>query len=127
MTDIVIAPTPLPGLDRTRGQVTPGHFFLRDKSGQVIAIEPVDGKKQVTDATDGEMVNAPTCDWRMTKVDNDINLSVKDIGAERLGLVKLNATGSRSGLLRFSGDLTWHLCFVGAAVFSQNVVPNANA
>lgn len=127
MTDIVIVPTPLPGLDRTRGQVTPGHFFLRDKSGQVIAIEPVDGKKQVTDATDGEMVNAPTCDWRMTKVDNDINLSVKDIGAERLGLVKLNATGSRSGLLRFSGDLTRHLCFVGAAVFSQNVVPNANA
>lgn len=125
--DIVMVPTPLPGLGSAKGQVAPAHFFLRDKSGQSIAIEPVDGKLQVTDAPVGVMTNAPTYDWQMANLDNYINLSVKDIGSEKLGPVTLSATGSGSGLLGLPGDFTPPSRFVRAAVFSQAAVPNANA
>jgi len=125
--DIVMVPTPLPGLGSAKGQVAPGHFFLRDRNGQSIAIEPVDGKLQVTDAPVGVMTNAPTYDWQMTNLDNYINLSVKNINSKKLGPVTLNAIGSGSGLVGLPGDFTPPSRFVRAAIFSQNAVPNANA
>lgn len=65
--------------------------------------------------------------WQMANLDNYINLSVKDIGSEKLGPVTLSATGSGSGLLGLPGDFTPPSRFVRAAVFSQAAVPNANA
>ena len=125
--DIAMVPTPLPGLGSAKGEVAPVHFFIKDKSGQSIAIEPVDGKLQVTDAPIGVMTNAPTYDWHMTNLDNYINLSVKDITSEKLGSVTLNATGSGSGLLGLPGDFSPPSRFVRASVFSQAAVPNADA
>jgi len=125
--DVAMVPTPLPGLGSAKGQVAPVHFFVKDKSGQSIAIEPVDGKLQVTDAPLGVMTNAPTYDWHMTNLDNYINLSVKDITSEKLGPVTLTDTGSGSGLLGLPGDFTPPSRFVRAAVFSQAAVPNANS
>ena len=55
------------------------HFFIQDKTGKSIAVEPIRGKLKVTDAPLGVMTNAPTYDWHMTNLDNYINLSVKDI------------------------------------------------
>lgn len=125
--DIVMVPTPLPGLGSAKGEVAPGHFFLRDKNGQSIAIEPVDGKLQVTDAPVGVMTNAPTYDWQMTNLDNYINLTTENVSTEKLGAVTLSQTGSGSGLLGLPGDFTPTSRFVRAAIFSQNAVPNANA
>jgi choloylglycine hydrolase len=125
--DIAMVPTPLPGLGSAKGMVADVHFFVQDKSGKSIAIEPIDGKLKVTDAPIGVMTNTPTYDWQMTNLDNYINLSAKDITSEKLGAVTLSATGSGSGLLGLPGDFTPPSRFVRAAIFSQAAMPNADS
>jgi choloylglycine hydrolase len=125
--DVAMVPTALPGLGSSEGMVADVHFFVQDKSGKSIAIEPIDGKLKVTEAPVGVMTNAPTYDWHMTNLDNYINLTAKDITSETLGPVTLNATGSGSGMLGLPGDFTPPSRFVRAAMFSQAAVPNADS
>ena len=40
---IVLVPTPAPGLGSPQGAVAGAHFFLQDKSGKSLVVEPVDG------------------------------------------------------------------------------------
>ena len=75
--DIVVVPTPAPGLGSPQGIVAGAHFFIQDKSGKSIAVEPVDGTLKVHDAPLGIMTNAPTYDWHMTNLQNYIDLSWK--------------------------------------------------
>jgi choloylglycine hydrolase len=124
---VVIVPTPFPGLGSAKGMVADVHFFIQDKSGKSIAVEPIDGKLKVTDAPLGVMTNAPTYDWHMTNLDNYLNLSVKDIASEKLGPVTLNAVSSGSGLHGLPGDFTAPSRFVRASIFSQAATPNAKA
>ena len=58
--DIVITPTPTPGLGSAKGAVAGAHFFLQDRSGKSLVVEPVDGTLKVHDAPLGVMTNAPT-------------------------------------------------------------------
>jgi choloylglycine hydrolase len=125
--DVAMVPTPLPGLGSPEGMVADVHFFVQDKSGKSIAVEPIDGKLKVTDAPLGVMTNAPTYDWHMTNLDNYINLSPKDIQDEKLGAVTLNATGSGTGMLGLPGDFTPPSRFVRAAMFSQAATANAKS
>ncbi len=123
----VMVATKLPGLGSAEGMPLDAHFFVQDKSGKSIAIEPVDGKLQVTDAPLGVMTNAPTYDWHMTNLGNYINLSAKDITSEKLGPVTLTAIGSGTGMLGLPGDFTPPSRFVRAVMFSQAAVPNADS
>ncbi len=125
--DIAMVPTPMPGLGSAEGEVAGVHFFIQDKTGQSIAIEPVDGQLVVTDAPLGVMTNAPTYDWHMTNLTNYVNLSVKDSAPEKLGSVMLTPPGSGAGLHGLPGDFTPPSRFVRAAIFSQAAVPNASA
>jgi len=127
LENTVMVPTPFPGLGSSKGMVADVHFFVQDKSGKSIAIEPIDGKLKVTDAPLGVMTNAPTYDWHMTNLDNYINLTAKDIQDEKLGSVTLNATGSGSGMLGLPGDFTPPSRFVRATMFSQAATPNDDA
>jgi choloylglycine hydrolase len=127
LKDTVMVPTPFRGLGSAEGMVADVHFFIQDKSGKSIAVEPIGSKLKVTDAPIGVMTNAPTYDWHMTNLDNYINLSPKDIGSEKLGPVTLSATGSGSGMLGLPGDFTPPSRFVRAALFSQAATPNAKA
>ncbi len=125
--NIVLVPTPVPGLGSPQGAVADAHFFLQDKTGQSIAIEPVDGTLKVTDAPLGVMTNAPTYDWHMTNLSNYINLSAKDIDQVKVGGVTVPAFGAGTGLLGLPGDFTPPSRFVRAVVYSQAAVPNQNA
>jgi len=125
--DIAMVGTPLPGLGSAKGMAADVHFFVKDKSGNSIAIEPIDGKLKVTDAPLGIITNAPTYDWHMTNLDNYLNLTVKDINSEKLGPVTLNAVSSGSGLHGLPGDFSSPSRFVRIAVFSQAATPNAEA
>ena len=125
--DIVIVPTPAPGLGSPQGAVAGAHFFLQDKSGKSLVVEPVDGMLKVHDAPLGVMTNAPTYDWHMTNLANYINLSPKDVEQEKLGGTTLSAFGSGSGMLGLPGDFTPPSRFVRAAMFSQAAVPNPTA
>jgi choloylglycine hydrolase len=127
LADVVMVPTPFPGLGSDEGMVADVHFFIQDKTGKSIAVEPIGGKLKVTDAPLGVMTNAPTYDWHITNLDNYINLSVKDVESGAIGDVKLQAIGSGSGLLGLPGDFTPPSRFVRAAIFSQAAVPNDTA
>lgn len=122
--DIVVVPTPAAGLGSKDGIVPPAHFFIQDKTGKSIAIEPVDGTLKVHDAPLGVMANAPTYDWHMTNLANYVNLSVDDIDSKQLGAVKLESFGAGSGLLGIPGDFTPPSRFVRAAIYSQSATPN---
>jgi choloylglycine hydrolase len=125
--NIVLVPTPAPGLGSPQRAVAGTHFFLQDKSGKSIVVEPVDGTLKVHDAPLGVMTNAPTYDWHMTNLANCINLSPKDVEQEKLGGTTLSAFGSGSGMLGLPGDFTPPSRFVRAAMFSQAAVPNQTA
>jgi choloylglycine hydrolase len=127
LKDTVMVGTPMPGLGSAKGMPADAHFFIQDKSGKSIAVEPRGGVLKVTDAPLGVMTNAPTYDWHMTNLDNYLNLTAKDISSEKLGPVTLNATGSGSGMLGLPGDFTPPSRFVRATIFSQAATPNANA
>jgi len=124
---IVVVPTPAPGLGSPQGAVAGAHFFIQDRSGKSIVIEPVDGTLKVHDAPLGIMTNAPTYDWHMTNLQNYINLSVKDVEGAKIGPVALAAFGSGSGLHGMPGDFTPPSRFVRAAIYSQSAAPNATA
>ncbi|MGA9602799.1 MAG: linear amide C-N hydrolase, partial [Methyloceanibacter sp.] len=125
--DIVLVPTPAPGLGSPQGAVPGAHFFLQDKSGKSLVVEPVDGTLKVHDAPLGVMTNAPTYDWHMTNLVNYMNLTVKDIESVKVGNVTLNAFGAGVGLLGLPGDFTPPSRFVRAAIYSQAAAPNATA
>ena len=125
--DIVIVPTPAPGLGSPAGAVAGAHFFIQDRSGKSIVVEPVDGTLKAHDAPLGVMTNAPTYDWHMTNLQNYISLSVKDVDSAKLGPVTLPAFGSGSGLHGMPGDFTPPSRFVRAAIYSQAAAPTANA
>ena len=125
--DIVVVPTPAPGLGSPKGIVAGAHFFIQDSSGKSIAVEPVDGTLKVHDAPLGIMTNAPTYDWHMTNLQNYINLSVKDVESAKLGPLTLPAFGSGSGLHGIPGDFTPPSRFVRAAIYGQSAAPNDTA
>jgi choloylglycine hydrolase len=125
--DIAMVPTPMPGLGSAKGAVAGAHFFIQDKTGQSIAIEPVDGTLKVHDAPLGVMTNAPTYDWHMTNLANYINLSVKDVEQAKIGDVTLSAFGAGAGLFGLPGDFTPPSRFVRAAFYSQAAAPDATA
>jgi choloylglycine hydrolase len=125
--DIVVVPTPAPGLGSAAGIVPPTHFFIQDKSGKSLVVEPVDGTLKLHDAPLGVMANAPTYDWHMTNLANYINLSVNDVESAKLGKVNLGAFGAGAGLLGLPGDFTPPSRFVRAAIYSQSAAPNATA
>ena len=124
---IVLVPTPAPGLGSPQGAVPGAHFFLQDKSGKSLVVEPVDGTLKVYDAPLGVMTNAPTYDWHMTNLANYINLSVKDVESAKVGPVTINAFGAGAGLAGLPGDFTPPSRFVRAVIFSQSAAPNATA
>jgi choloylglycine hydrolase len=125
--DIVVVPTPAPGLGSAQGIVAGAHFFIQDRSGKSIAVEPIDGTLKVHDAPLGIMTNAPTYDWHMTNLRNYLNLSVKDVEEAKLGPVALTAFGSGSGLHGIPGDFTPPSRFVRAAIYGQSAAPNDTA
>ena len=44
---IVVVPTPASGLGSPQGRAAGAHFFVQDRSGKPIAIEPIDGTLEV--------------------------------------------------------------------------------
>ncbi len=125
--NIVVVPTPAAGLGSAQGIVPPAHFFIQDRNGKSLVVEPVDGTLKVHDAPLGVMVNAPTYDWHMTNLANYINLSPKDVDQAKLGNVTLSAFGAGTGLLGLPGDFTPPSRFVRAAMFSQAATSNKTA
>ena len=61
----VVVNTPAPGFGSS-----PSHYFVRDKTGKSIVIEPLGGTLKVFDAPLGVVTNAPAYDWHLTNLRN---------------------------------------------------------
>lgn len=118
----VIVDTPAPGFGSS-----PSHYFVRDKTGKSIVIEPIDGALKVFDAPLGVITNAPTYDWHMTNLRNYLNLSITGVPPLDLGGVKLSQLGQGAGMHGLPGDFTPPSRFIRAVAFSQSEVQAATA
>ena len=122
--EVVVAPTVLDGW---RGEVLPLHYVVYDKSGECIAIEPVDGKLKIYDNHLGVLTNSPTLDWHMTNLRNYIAMKPLDVPPVRIESTELQAIGIGSGMLGLPGDFTPPARFVRAAVFSAVAIPSPDS
>jgi choloylglycine hydrolase len=120
LKDAVIVDTPAPGFGSS-----PSHYFVRDKSGKSIVIEPLDGQLKVFDAPLGVLTNAPAYDWHLTNLRNYINLSVTQVPPLDLGGLTLSQLGQGAGMHGLPGDFTPPSRFVRAVAFTQADVPSA--
>lgn len=116
----VIVDTPAPGFGSS-----PSHYFVRDRSGKSLVIEPLGGTLKVFDAPLGVVTNAPAYDWHITNLRNYVNLSVTSVPPLVLDGVKLTQLGQGAGMHGLPGDFTPPSRFVRAVVFTQAEVPSA--
>ncbi len=118
----VVVDTPAPGFGSS-----PSHYFLRDKSGKSIVIEPLGGVLKVFDAPLGVVTNAPAYDWHLTNLRNYVNLSVTNVPPLDLDGIKLTQLGQGAGMHGLPGDFTPPSRFIRAVAFTQAEVPSATA
>ena len=116
----VVVDTPAPGFGSS-----PSHYFVRDKGGKSIVIEPLGGSLKVFDAPLGVVTNAPAYDWHTTNLRNYLNLSVTNVPPLDLGGVKLSQLGEGAGMHGLPGDFTPPSRFIRAVAFTQSEVPSA--
>lgn len=125
--DIVIVPTPMPGLGSPQGSVAGVHFYIQDKSGKAITIEPIGGTLKVYDNPLKVLTNAPTFDWHLTNLNNYVSLSVTNVAPVTLDGLRLSAFGQGGGMHGMPGDFTPPSRFVRAVAFSQTAAPTETA
>jgi choloylglycine hydrolase len=118
----VVVDTPAPGFGSS-----PSHYFVRDKSGKSIVIEPLGGTLKVFDAPLGVVTNAPSYDWHLTNLRNYLNLSVTGVPPLDLDGVMLTQLGQGAGMHGLPGDFTPPSRFVRAVAFSHAEVPSATS
>jgi len=106
----------------------PLHYFVADKSGRAVVIEPVAGAIKVYEDPLWVMTNAPGFDWMMINLRNYIELRAEDYAPKTLkqGVI-VPQTGTGSGALGLPGDQTPSSRFVRAVFYTQNLIPPKNA
>jgi len=122
LKQVVILNTPAPGFGPS-----PSHYFVRDKTGKSIVIEPLGGTLKVFDAPLGVITNAPAYDWHTTNLRNYLNLSVTNVPPLDLDGVKLSQLGQGAGMHGLPGDFTPPSRFIRAVAFTQSELPSATA
>ena len=118
----VVVNTPAPGFGSS-----PSHYFVRDRSGKSIVIEPLGGTLKVFDAPLGVVTNAPAYDWHLTNLRNYVNLSVTSVPPLDLDGLKLSQLGQGAGMHGLPGDFTPPSRFIRAVAFTQAELPSATA
>ena len=120
LSQVRIVDTKLAALHNTH---FPLHFFVFDKNGRAIVIEPIKGQLKVFDNPVGAITNSPTFDWHLINLSNYINLSATNVSTMRLKKKKLLQTGQGSGMLGLPGDFTPPSRFIRIVALSQSALP----
>lgn len=107
--------------------VPPLHYVLHDAKGDVLVIEPINGKLVATDNPFGVMTNSPPFDWHVMNLGNYVKLSPAQPPAIKPFGQRINPIGFGAGFLGMPGDGTPPSRFVRALAFSSTVVPAKNA
>lgn len=108
------------------------HIKVQDASGRSIVIEPRGGRLVVHNNPTRVLTNAPTFDWQITNLNNDVTLmksypTAKLIGAPGAGELKLQPLGMGAGGAGLPGDFTPPSRFVRMVYFTQGSTPAADA
>jgi choloylglycine hydrolase len=122
LSKVAVVDTPAPGFGSS-----PSHYFVRDKNGKSIVIEPLGGTLKVFDAPLGVVTNSPAYDWHMTNLRNYLNLSVTGVPPLELDGIKLTQLGQGAGMHGLPGDFTPPSRFIRAVAFTQSEEPSASA
>lgn len=120
LANVRIVNTPLAELHNSK---FPLHFFIFDKTGKAIVIEPLDGKLKVYDDPVGAITNSPPFTWHLINLNNYINLSASNVANHKLTNMKLFQTGQGSGMLGLPGDFTPPSRFIRIVALSASAFP----
>jgi choloylglycine hydrolase len=120
LSNVRIVSTPLAELNNIE---FPLHFFVFDKTGKAIVIEPMNGKLKVFDDPVGAITNSPPFDWHLINLNNYVNLSATNVKKRKLTDTKLFQTGQGSGMLGLPGDFTPPSRLVRIVALSQSALP----
>ncbi len=101
------------------------HFFVRDRSGKSIVIEPLGATLEIFDAPLGVVTNAPAYDWHMINLRNFVSLSVTNVPPLDLDGTELTQLGQGAGMHGLPGDFTPPSRFVRAVAFTASAQPSA--
>lgn len=99
--------------------ILPIHIYISDRTGAVLIVEYVNGKRNMYDNPLGVFTNSPAFDWHLTNLSNFVHLSPFSVPELDLAAQNLQNYGQGSGLLGLPGDYTPPSRFVRAAFFSQ--------
>lgn len=124
LPSVAVVPTVMKGWGSTPA---PFHYFVMDKSGKSLVIEPIGGKLVTYDNPIGVLTNSPSFDWHMTNLRNFINLSPDNSKPITMDKVVFAPFGQGSGMVGLPGDFTPPSRFVRAAIFSATAIPSANS
>ncbi len=114
---IACANIPNPGL----GFALPQHFFLRDRTGRCVVIEPsVECGFAVYENPVGVLSNSPAFDWQMVNLSNYLHLSNQNCPDGEINGHKLPSLKG-TGQLGLPGDYTAGSRFVRAAFLVDNL------
>ncbi len=116
LTTVLVAQEPIPQMGNF---VIPLHLYIADKTGAVVIVEYIKGKRIITDNPLGVLTNSPSFDWHLTNLTNYINLSPYNVSPLMLSALKVSALGAGTGLLGLPGDYTPASRFVRVALFSN--------
>lgn len=112
-------------------QVVPGyempmHFFLSDRSGEAVVIEPDAGGLSVHRDTIGVLANAPDYDWHVKNLRNYLTLTPEQPRPAKVLGLDLAPYGVGAGSLGLPGDFTPPSRFVRLAYVKANLPEPAN-
>ncbi|MED2942299.1 choloylglycine hydrolase family protein [Bacillus swezeyi] len=103
--------------------VTPLHWFISDRTGRSIVVEPTADGIQIHDNPVGVLTNSPEFPWHLTNLRNYIGLRPGQFTAKKVGKLTLSAFGQGSGLAGLPGDFTPPSRFIRAAYLKEHIKP----
>ncbi|HBS47881.1 TPA: choloylglycine hydrolase [Candidatus Dependentiae bacterium] len=109
------------------GKEFPFHYFVVDKTGRSVVIEPKDGVIKVFENPVGVATNAPSFDWHLINLQNYMNVTAKDAESMMLGDLKITPFSTASGMRGLPGDWTSPSRFVRAAFLKTWALPVENS
>jgi choloylglycine hydrolase len=121
---VLVAQQPPPGMGDF---ILPIHYYISDKSGAVIIVEYVKGKRHIYDDPMGVLTNSPPFDWHLNNLANYVNLAPVNPAPVQFANWAVPNIGQGSGLLGLPGDFTSPSRFVRATIFSQWAHPQKTA
>lgn len=113
--NIVNSPTDISGM------ITPLHWIVTNKTGNVIVIEPMENGIVIHDNPLGVMANSPDLNWHLTNVRNYIGVNPQKLKPVKLNGVTFSPFGNGARTFGLPGDYTPPSRFV-RAVFGKEAI-----